>query len=233
MNTKKEQMTALLDPPLARFVEQRAAEEDRSQAAIIRRLVAEAARRQRDQEAVRTGTVEASSRWAHSVHIEVTDLEPGRPYWYRFIALGEASPVGLARTAPEIGKRAGDQGERQHLRSQARPDAEARGLGSEALVRRRNRQRHSPRRPARRFHARPHVRRFVPQRHQRRHVVRGSRSEDRTPATPSLPSVTISVTAPTTFCSATIPLATLGSKQSATVPPLAGTRSAAPTQATP
>jgi hypothetical protein len=51
MNTKKEQMTALLDPPLARFVEQRAAEEDRSQAAIIRRLVAEAARRQRDQEA--------------------------------------------------------------------------------------------------------------------------------------------------------------------------------------
>ena len=49
---------------------------------------------------VRTGTVEAYSRWAHSVHIEVTDLEPGRPYWYRFIALGEASPVGLARTAP-------------------------------------------------------------------------------------------------------------------------------------
>ena len=49
---------------------------------------------------VQSGTTEAQRRWAHSVHIEVTGLEPGRPYWYRFTALGEQSPIGLARTAP-------------------------------------------------------------------------------------------------------------------------------------
>jgi alkaline phosphatase D len=49
---------------------------------------------------VRMGTAEADSRWAHSVHVEVAGLEPGRPYWYRFAALGEQSPIGLARTAP-------------------------------------------------------------------------------------------------------------------------------------
>src|SRR5215831_21225617 len=41
---------------------------------------------------VRIGTAEADSRWAHSVHVEVAGLEPGRPYWYRFDALGEQSP---------------------------------------------------------------------------------------------------------------------------------------------
>ena len=49
---------------------------------------------------VRKGNLEAQSEWAHSVHVEVTGLEPGRPYWYRFTALGEQSPVGLARTTP-------------------------------------------------------------------------------------------------------------------------------------
>jgi alkaline phosphatase D len=49
---------------------------------------------------VHTGTQEAHGRWGHSVHVEVSGLEPGRPYWYRYIASGEASPVGLARTAP-------------------------------------------------------------------------------------------------------------------------------------
>jgi alkaline phosphatase D len=49
---------------------------------------------------VRMGTAEADSRWAHSVHVEVAGLEPGRPYWYQFAALGEQSPIGLARTAP-------------------------------------------------------------------------------------------------------------------------------------
>jgi alkaline phosphatase D len=42
-----------------------------------------------------TGTQEAHRGWAHCVHIEVRGLEPGRAYWYRFIASGEASPVGL------------------------------------------------------------------------------------------------------------------------------------------
>jgi alkaline phosphatase D len=36
---------------------------------------------------------------AHSVHAEVTGLQPGRWYWYRFIAGGESSPVGRTRTA--------------------------------------------------------------------------------------------------------------------------------------
>jgi len=41
------------------------------------------------------GTKESYKHWAHSVHIEIAGLGPGRPYWYRFTALGE-----LARTAP-------------------------------------------------------------------------------------------------------------------------------------
>jgi alkaline phosphatase D len=49
---------------------------------------------------IRTGTQEAHAQWAHCVHVEVTGLEPGRPYWYRFTTLGETSPIGLARTAP-------------------------------------------------------------------------------------------------------------------------------------
>jgi alkaline phosphatase D len=40
---------------------------------------------------------------AHSVHVEVEGLEPGRGYFYRFIAGGERSPVGHARTAPAGG----------------------------------------------------------------------------------------------------------------------------------
>jgi alkaline phosphatase D len=49
---------------------------------------------------VRRGTVHADGRLAHSVHVEVSDLEPGRPYWYRFTALGEQSAVGRVRTTP-------------------------------------------------------------------------------------------------------------------------------------
>ena len=37
---------------------------------------------------------------AHSVHVEVTGLQPGRWYFYRFIAGDELSPVGRTRTAP-------------------------------------------------------------------------------------------------------------------------------------
>src|SRR5262245_54935789 len=43
---------------------------------------------------VQQGTVDADNRFAHSVHVEVSGLEPNRPYWYRFTALGERSPVG-------------------------------------------------------------------------------------------------------------------------------------------
>lgn len=50
-----------------------------------------------------SGTVRATPDWGHSVHVEVTGLQPARPYWYRFIANGETSPVGRTRTAPAKG----------------------------------------------------------------------------------------------------------------------------------
>ena len=37
------------------------------------------------------------------MHVECRGLEPGREYWYRFIAGGEASPIGHLRTAPPPG----------------------------------------------------------------------------------------------------------------------------------
>jgi alkaline phosphatase D len=49
---------------------------------------------------VRRGRVAASPALAHAVHVEVAGLEPGRPYWYRFHALGATSEVGRAVTAP-------------------------------------------------------------------------------------------------------------------------------------
>ena len=49
---------------------------------------------------VQHGVANAESAFAHSVHIEVGGLAPGRPYWYRFTALGAQSPIGGARTIP-------------------------------------------------------------------------------------------------------------------------------------
>ena len=49
---------------------------------------------------VKAGDAHADPDLGHSVHVEVRGLEPGRPYWYRFLAGGEASPVGRTRTAP-------------------------------------------------------------------------------------------------------------------------------------
>jgi alkaline phosphatase D len=46
------------------------------------------------------GTEWAEAAWAHSVHAEPVGLEAGRPYWYRFTALGDRSPIGRTRTAP-------------------------------------------------------------------------------------------------------------------------------------
>jgi alkaline phosphatase D len=48
----------------------------------------------------RTGTAFADPAAAHSVHVEVGGLRPGRSYFYRFIVGGEASPIGRTRTAP-------------------------------------------------------------------------------------------------------------------------------------
>ncbi|MBW6401040.1 alkaline phosphatase D family protein [Roseomonas sp. HJA6] len=46
------------------------------------------------------GMTAAWPQKAHAVHVEVRGLAPGRPYFYRFQAGGQASPVGRARTAP-------------------------------------------------------------------------------------------------------------------------------------
>ncbi|MGG5810112.1 alkaline phosphatase D family protein [Falsiroseomonas sp. CW058] len=52
---------------------------------------------------VRAGRVMALPEEAHSVHLEVEGLQPGRWYSYRFTAMGEASATGRTRTAPAPG----------------------------------------------------------------------------------------------------------------------------------
>jgi len=49
------------------------------------------------------GKERAAPEWAHSVHVEVAGLAPGRWYFYRFHAGGATSPVGRFRTAPAPG----------------------------------------------------------------------------------------------------------------------------------
>ena len=66
-------------------------------AVVVRWEVAEDERFAR---VVQRGSVEAVRAWAHSVHVEVTGLEPSRWYFYRFLAGSEVSPVGRTRTAP-------------------------------------------------------------------------------------------------------------------------------------
>ncbi|GGK19605.1 alkaline phosphatase [Pilimelia terevasa] len=56
---------------------------------------------------VRRGTAAALPAEAHSVHVEVDGLAPGREYHYRFTADGYASAVGRTRTAPAGGARVG------------------------------------------------------------------------------------------------------------------------------
>ncbi|MDQ3404972.1 MAG: alkaline phosphatase D family protein [Actinomycetota bacterium] len=51
----------------------------------------------------RTGSVNATQGSAHSVHVEVGGLQPGREYFYRFRAQGHISQVGRALTAPATG----------------------------------------------------------------------------------------------------------------------------------
>jgi alkaline phosphatase D len=46
------------------------------------------------------GAAIARPELGFAVHVEVEGLSPGRPYWYRFRAGREASPVGRTRTAP-------------------------------------------------------------------------------------------------------------------------------------
>ena len=51
---------------------------------------------------VAKGTAVASPELAHSVHVEIQGLEPGRWYWYQFQAAGEVSPKGRTRTSPRV-----------------------------------------------------------------------------------------------------------------------------------
>ena len=66
----------------------------------------EVAEDERFRRVVAKGTATATANLAHSVHVEVQGLQPGRPYWYRFAAGGARSPVGRTRTAPTEGDEA-------------------------------------------------------------------------------------------------------------------------------
>ncbi|MGP4015090.1 alkaline phosphatase D family protein [Saccharopolyspora sp. 5N708] len=52
---------------------------------------------------VRRGAATATPELAHSVHAEVSGLEPAREYFYRFRTGSELSPVGRTKTAPAAG----------------------------------------------------------------------------------------------------------------------------------
>lgn len=49
---------------------------------------------------VASGEATARPELGHSVHVEVTGLQPDRPYWYRFMVGSDRSPRGRARTLP-------------------------------------------------------------------------------------------------------------------------------------
>jgi alkaline phosphatase D len=51
---------------------------------------------------VRRGTEYATAEWAHSLRIEVSGLDAGREYWYRFTAGGQQSSIGRTHTAPSF-----------------------------------------------------------------------------------------------------------------------------------
>ncbi|GAA3727230.1 alkaline phosphatase D family protein [Salinactinospora qingdaonensis] len=60
----------------------------------------EVATDERFTDTVRRGAAVASPELAHAVHPEVTGLQPGREYFYRFRVGTQLSPVGRTKTAP-------------------------------------------------------------------------------------------------------------------------------------
>lgn len=52
---------------------------------------------------VQQGEYATDAAWAHSVHAEVSGLEPATEYWYRFRVGDFESPVGRTKTAPAPG----------------------------------------------------------------------------------------------------------------------------------
>jgi alkaline phosphatase D len=53
---------------------------------------------------VRRGTAIATPEFAHTIHAQVSGLEPNRWYWYQFKAGNEVSRIGRTRTAPAPGE---------------------------------------------------------------------------------------------------------------------------------
>ncbi|ATE65088.1 alkaline phosphatase D family protein [Rhizorhabdus dicambivorans] len=51
------------------------------------------------------GKATAWPELGHSIHVELTGLQPDRPYWYRFILGRDKTPLGRARTLPAPGAR--------------------------------------------------------------------------------------------------------------------------------
>lgn len=49
---------------------------------------------------LRRGEAIATPTFAHSVHVDLEGLEPGREYWYRFSVLSHSSPIGRTKTLP-------------------------------------------------------------------------------------------------------------------------------------
>jgi alkaline phosphatase D len=64
--------------------------------AVVCEVFADAALRQ----PLRQWRVQTDAARAHSVHVVANGLQPGRPYWYRFVCGSASSPVGRARTSP-------------------------------------------------------------------------------------------------------------------------------------
>ena len=52
---------------------------------------------------VKQGVTTAAPELGHSAHVEVTGLQPARPFWYRFRAGNELSATGRTRTSPARG----------------------------------------------------------------------------------------------------------------------------------
>jgi alkaline phosphatase D len=55
---------------------------------------------ERMQNVVRRGTTQATVEYGHSIHVDVTGLDPNRWYWYRFRSGSAESPIGRTKTAP-------------------------------------------------------------------------------------------------------------------------------------
>jgi alkaline phosphatase D len=55
------------------------------------------------QHIVQSGRADTEARFAHSVHLPVRGLKPGRPYWYRFRSGDAQSSIGRAITLPQRG----------------------------------------------------------------------------------------------------------------------------------